>query len=213
MSNLARTLAGQLEAYQKAEPRPVDMLLFCPNCSLQHIDEAKPDVCETCGHSDLSHFANDEIPSGRMGCSVLTCPCEMFTAWLNPAHKSHRCANCNHVWRPADAPTKGVFEIKTRGENDMTASPIVAEWSRAGRLLEENTTLQSQVSDMSMIVRRFLRKYPDYDQHQKVWDYLVRNKLQGSILREGKAPTQSSSENNNAENWQNGNEQFNEQSS
>lgn len=84
---------------------PIDMVLFCPNCAEQHIDEAKPDVCETCGKGESE------------------CSCVTYTAWLNPPHKSHRCNYCNYVWRPADVPTNGVKETKTRGRRDEDAKP------------------------------------------------------------------------------------------
>lgn len=84
---------------------PIDMLLFCPHCGEQHVDEAKPDVCETCGGNKP------------------TCTCDTFTAWLNPSHKSHRCNFCNHVFRPADVPTNGVQAIKSKGERDGNPRP------------------------------------------------------------------------------------------
>lgn len=99
--------AGQAEA--------IDMLLFCPNCGEQHVDEAKPDVCETCGHYH-SESLND-------ACVVASCSCKDFTAWLNPPYKSHRCIACNHVWRPADVPTNGVLTIKSKGERDGNPRP------------------------------------------------------------------------------------------
>jgi hypothetical protein len=39
--------------------------------------------------------------------------------WLNPPHRSHLCAACGHIWRPADIPTVGVEEIATRGRLDV----------------------------------------------------------------------------------------------
>jgi hypothetical protein len=87
------------------DEKPVDLLLFCPRCGHQHVDEARPHVCETCG-------------KGQNACGCVT-----FTAWLNPPHKSHRCEACNHVWRPADVPTNGVAAIQTKGKNDGTATP------------------------------------------------------------------------------------------
>lgn len=84
---------------------PVDMLLFCPNCAEQHVDEARPDVCETCGGNEA-------------GCS-----CKTFSPWLNLPHKSHRCTSCNHVWRPADVPTNGVAENRTVGQRDESPIP------------------------------------------------------------------------------------------
>jgi hypothetical protein len=38
--------------------------------------------------------------------------------WDNPPHRSHECQHCGHVWRPADVPTNGVAEIKTKGLRD-----------------------------------------------------------------------------------------------
>jgi hypothetical protein len=92
-------------APSSAEAKPIDILLFCPNCAEQHIDEAKPDICETCGFD------------------VHSCKCGTFTAWLNPPHKSHRCEECNHVWRPADVPTNGVRAIQTKGSRDGNPKP------------------------------------------------------------------------------------------
>lgn len=38
--------------------------------------------------------------------------------WTNPIHRSHRCAGCGRIWRPADVPTNGVAAVKTRGKDD-----------------------------------------------------------------------------------------------
>jgi len=38
--------------------------------------------------------------------------------WDNPPHRSHLCHACGCVWRPADVPTNGVAEIKTKGSVD-----------------------------------------------------------------------------------------------
>jgi hypothetical protein len=84
---------------------PINLLLYCPNCATQHVDEARPDVCETCGGNQSN------------------CTCAAFTAWLNPPHRSHRCGECNHVWRPSDVPTNGVAQLQTRGERDGSPRP------------------------------------------------------------------------------------------
>lgn len=97
------------ELLPNAQPEVVDMLLFCPNCFEQHVDEAKPDVCETCGLSEAEHIENGS---------------DDFTAWLNPSHKSHRCSSCNHVWRPSDTPTNGVLKLETKGKADGSAKPV-----------------------------------------------------------------------------------------
>lgn len=38
--------------------------------------------------------------------------------WTNPPHRSHLCARCGFIWRPADVPTIGVAAIATKGEKD-----------------------------------------------------------------------------------------------
>lgn len=76
-------------------PAPIDMVLHCPACGLQHIDR-----------DEGQHMT----PHGDA------------TVWRNPPHHSHLCHGCGHIWRPADVPTNGVAAVKTRGQND---SPIV----------------------------------------------------------------------------------------
>ena len=63
-------------------PKPIDMILHCPDCGEQHIDDPEP------------------------------------PDWDNPPHKSHLCAKCGLIWRPADVPTNGVAVLATRGTND-----------------------------------------------------------------------------------------------
>jgi len=106
-------LVAELRAEVERLSEPVNAVLFCPNCCEQHVDEAMPDVCETCGKSLSEHPA--------VGTANATC--FVFTAWLNPPHKSHRCNFCNHVWRPADVPTNGVLELKSKGERDGFVKP------------------------------------------------------------------------------------------
>lgn len=116
------------------EEKPVDLLLFCPRCGQQHIDEARPNVCETCGNPGPE------------------CTCSTFTAWLNPPHKSHRCEACNHVWRPADVPTNGVKDTLTHGQRDASPVPTNAinnDLFRACKKYEEAiTALMSEVADV-----------------------------------------------------------------
>lgn len=38
--------------------------------------------------------------------------------WANPPHRSHLCANCDHIWRPSDWATTGVDSLRTSGKND-----------------------------------------------------------------------------------------------
>jgi hypothetical protein len=76
---------------------PIDIVVFCPACDTQHIDAE--DRCAEC-------------PGGSCMCV------KMAERWTNPPHRSHLCAFCGHVWRPADVPTNGVATVKTRGERD-----------------------------------------------------------------------------------------------
>lgn len=77
-------------------PRPIDMILFCPKCGKQHVDEP----------GDATRWANNEHPP------------KTDTPWTNPPHRSHLCHGCGHIWRPADVATNGVTAIKTKGKHD-----------------------------------------------------------------------------------------------
>lgn len=73
-----------------SQPAPVDMVLHCPKCGVQHIDASEPPV---------------EFEPGA-------------AQWNNPPHRSHLCHGCGHIWRPADVPTNGVAAVKTTGKAD-----------------------------------------------------------------------------------------------
>jgi hypothetical protein len=66
------------------------MILYCPNCGMQHIDAPDP----------APQFASPD------------------DVWTNPPHKSHLCHDCGCIWRPADVATNGVAELKTTGKDD-----------------------------------------------------------------------------------------------
>lgn len=74
---------------------PIDMVLYCPVCGVQHID--KPE-----SRADEQERA-------------------LVYDWTNPPHRSHLCHGCGHIWRPADVPTNGVQAVKTKGKAD---SPV-----------------------------------------------------------------------------------------
>jgi hypothetical protein len=84
---------------------PVDILLYCPVCGGQHVDAQK-----LCSVHDCHLY-------GKCYAEANGDP-EQCDRWDNPPHKSHLCHFCGHIWRPADAPTNGVAEIKTAGKND-----------------------------------------------------------------------------------------------
>lgn len=74
---------------------PIDMVLHCPACGQQHID----------GPDDPRNVQTED-------------GMEEVYDWTNPPHRSHLCAYCGHIWRPADVATNGVQEIKTKGTAD-----------------------------------------------------------------------------------------------
>lgn len=76
---------------------PIDMVLHCPKCHMQHIDAPEPHM--------------RAAPDGGLILSG-------DPSWNNPPHRSHLCHGCRHIWRPADVPTNGVHAITTRGKND-----------------------------------------------------------------------------------------------
>jgi hypothetical protein len=83
------------------------MLLYCPNCGMQHIDEPES---ERAYIGRLFESAWWELGG------------EKPARWTNPPHKSHLCrkeeGGCGTVWRPADVATNGVAELKTSGKDD-----------------------------------------------------------------------------------------------
>ena len=83
-----------LEMHLRAQTGVVPMILRCPRCQLQHIDAPEPH--EVIGAEGRTHESG----------------------WTNPPHRSHLCAGCGYIWRPADVPTTGVAAITTRGQND-----------------------------------------------------------------------------------------------
>lgn len=95
---LEKELSDVVNAASK--PAPIDMILHCPRCLMQHID----------GKEAYS------IPSAGGG--ALVPPLEEKVTWDNPPHRSHLCHGCGHIWRPADVPTNGVRAIKTCGSAD-----------------------------------------------------------------------------------------------
>lgn len=74
---------------------PIDMVLHCPKCGTQHIDE--PEEAE---YADEGGF----LVTG--------------TTWGNPPHRTHLCHKCGYHWRPADVPTNGVAATQTKGKRD-----------------------------------------------------------------------------------------------
>lgn len=97
------------------EFKPLDMIIFCPHCKTQHVDEPNPGMCMDCGHIRASHALN-VLPAGSRAdvCAVPGCMCKAFNPWTNPPHRKHRCQNaaCNKVFAvTATLKTNGVKEL------------------------------------------------------------------------------------------------------
>lgn len=78
----------------------IPMLLFCPKCGAQHVDQIE---------TGLEYVEGIAVAESM--------------SWDNPPHRSHLCHSCGHIWRPADVPTTGVAEIQTKGKKDGSPRP------------------------------------------------------------------------------------------
>lgn len=99
MDDQLREILREKARREGKTPTPINMVLHCPRCHAQHIDEADD--------------AAESLRKGSLGEPV----------WANPPHRSHLCHNCGCIWRPADVPTNGVEKVTTHGKNDTTPIP------------------------------------------------------------------------------------------
>jgi len=78
----------------------------------------------------------------RCGLQHIDAPDEM-TGWINPPHRSHLCADCGCIWRPADVPTSGVLAIATSGKADnwKGADAVAAAEAKLLRTFKDIMTL------------------------------------------------------------------------
>ncbi|CAJ6699597.1 Uncharacterised protein [Burkholderia pseudomallei] len=105
------------------QPEPIDMLLFCPKCGVQHVD------------------APEKASEGH--------PVLYADAWTNSPHRSHLCHACGTIWRPADVPTNGVAAIQTRGKADTWDG----EPEPRAEVTEEQPSLTNPLTPYGMLVR------------------------------------------------------------
>lgn len=97
--------------------KPIDMVLHCPNCGMQHIDA--PNHWSDRFDPPPTDGSMDDEERAEFDATVKAYEDE----WTNPPHRSHLCHGCGHIWRPADVPTNGVAFINTKGNAD---SPLVS---------------------------------------------------------------------------------------
>jgi len=84
------------------DARPIDMVLHCPKCGLQHIDAMHPNVQSWVDQTG-EHPDSYPLDDGT---------------WTNPPHRSHLCGGCGTIWRPADVATNGVAAVMTASAAD-----------------------------------------------------------------------------------------------
>jgi hypothetical protein len=90
LRGLGANMGLQYSELAEAHETPIPMVLYCPICGCQHVDAVEHQGGEDC----------DTV------------------VWNNPPHRSHLCAFCGCIWRPADVPTEGVPSLTTKGEKD-----------------------------------------------------------------------------------------------
>lgn len=107
---------------------PIPMVLFCPACGVQHIDEPELPYI-----GDRIIETGDEEAAERIRAET----------WNNPPHRSHLCLACGHIWRPADVPTTGVQAVQTKGKAD---SPLAFPKDRG-----EGVALSDYAPDLKIV--------------------------------------------------------------
>ena len=139
--HIAALAAGQATAAQPDDMgyKSIDMVLHCPKCGMQHIDEDN--------YEELRIEAA-ELGVDREGERELERWIEE-REWSNPPHRSHLCQNrkCGHIWRPADVPTNGVAAIKTAGTKD---GPITSPSVEFQILKAEHDNLKSSYGRLKL---------------------------------------------------------------
>lgn len=170
----AQMTAESLNAFMQqasATTAPIDMVLHCPSCGLQHINKDNTD--------DLRILAA-ETGRDREGDKELDRWLE-DNEWTNPPHRSHLCSGCGHIWRPADVPTNGVKAVSTTGKADSPIGPSSNQTLRHVAVIAHSGGLaQLSEADALAAVRRLTLAHWDkrhdqrkavlnalYDSHQK----------------------------------------------
>lgn len=115
---------------------PINMVLHCPNCGMQHIDAPSPQAVVLQERGITCTFDGERGLTWSDGV-VRDYP------WANPPHKSHLCHGCGHIWRPADVPTNGVAAVKTKGKDDSPLAQAGWKFAEIERLRERVFELEA----------------------------------------------------------------------
>jgi len=100
-------IADMKERDQGKGPKPIPMVLHCPRCGAQHIDEEETEAEFLLRWKEVAEY--ERLTGEKTGTAL--------ERWTNPPHKSHLCHNCGTIWRVADIPTNGVKTVGV-GEKD-----------------------------------------------------------------------------------------------
>lgn len=118
--------AREAQGADTTSQTPIPMILHCPACGMQHVD-------------------GQEITDTTSLISEVT--------WNNPPHRSHLCAGCGHIWRPADVPTTGVAAIQTKGKNDSPLPATIMSVRSAVRKEIREEIIQELIDNYDRLVR------------------------------------------------------------
>lgn len=153
---------------------PVPMVLNCPRCGRQHIDQEE-------SWNDYTHRYHRSVQSGAT-------PSSVPPRWTNPPHKSHTCQYCDPqtTWRPAPFETVGVERIESRGKAD--------NWPPIGTI---NLIVNGEPMIWSMKDRRIsyegvvdllaFQKHPTRLPRELLWTITYHNKYKSGTLSPGQS--------------------------
>ncbi|HYE39916.1 MAG TPA: hypothetical protein VEB23_08290, partial [Ramlibacter sp.] len=96
---------------------------------------------------------------------------EPETGWTNPPHRSHKCAGCGWIWRPADFPTVGVAKIHTSGERDSLPGAELP-YQVPAEALRRTEGLRLRVSRLRDRLQAALRELGPYELHDAMREML-----------------------------------------
>ena len=123
----AKKLREAVDKVMPTEPAAIPMILHCPKCGVQHVDEPE----------DGFHEGQDAV-SGSWS-----------SGWDNPPHRSHLCHGCGCIWRPADVATEGVRAIATKGAADTWSTEPADDGAgyRAGDVVSKVVDVLKRIDD------------------------------------------------------------------